>query len=58
MIAALLQGVGLGLVICVLMGPIFFTMLGIALHYGKKAALLFVVGVFLSDTIYAMLVFG
>lgn len=58
MLHVLIEGISIWLLICVLVGPVFFALLGIAIHYTKRAAIWFAVGMLLSDIVYAMLAYG
>lgn len=57
MFEAIVHGIGLGLLMAVLVGPVFFALMGVALHYSKRAAIWFAVGTSLSDCIYALIVY-
>jgi len=49
MIEPVLSGIGFGLILAVLVGPVFFTLLQTALHEGFKAGVHLATGVLLSD---------
>tara|TARA_Y100000589_G_scaffold332298_1_gene391331 strand:+ start:4378 stop:4986 length:609 start_codon:yes stop_codon:yes gene_type:complete len=49
MINAILEGFFLGLVLAVLIGPVFFQMIDLSISKNKKTALIFAFGVWLSD---------
>lgn len=57
MFAAISEGILLGLVLSVLTGPIFFTILQVSIERGKKAGTLLVAGQWVSDYIYIGLTF-
>lgn len=52
MIAALLEGIAWGLLLSLLTGPIFFTIVQVSMERGFKAGLALVSGQWLSDFIY------
>ena len=52
MIAALLEGIAWGLLLSLLTGPIFFTIVQVSMERGFKAGLVLVSGQWLSDFIY------
>ena len=51
------QGIKIGLVLCFMIGPIFFTLLQTAVEEGFRAAAMVGVGIWLSDLSYILLVF-
>lgn len=55
---AILHGIWLWLLMCILVGPVFFALMSIALHYSKRAAIRFAIGTSLSDLVYATIVFA
>lgn len=58
MLKAILQWIGLGLLMCVLVGPVFFALISVALHYSRRAAIRFAIGTAVSDLIYAGAVYA
>ncbi len=52
MTASILEGIGWGLMLAVLTGPIFFTIVQVSIERGFKAGLALVSGQWLSDFIY------
>lgn len=55
MTASILEGIGWGLMLAVLTGPIFFTIVQVSIERGFKAGLALVSGQWLSDFIYIVL---
>jgi len=49
---AIIKGVGLGMMLSILAGPAFFLLIYTSLRLGWQAALLFALGVWISDFIY------
>ena len=45
----LFSGIGFGLLLAIMLGPVFFTILQTSLHEGFKAGLFLAFGVLLSD---------
>lgn len=52
MIEPVLSGITFGLLLAVMLGPVFFTLLQTSLHEGFKAGVYLAFGVFLSDAMY------
>ena len=52
MINLLLSGIGLGLLLSIMLGPIFFVVLETSIKKGARSALFLDLGVFLSDIMY------
>lgn len=55
MLHALINGLGLGLLLAIAVGPIIFSIIKISLGYGKKAGYAFITGVCLCDAILILL---
>ncbi len=55
--AALFHGVKVGLVLCFLIGPIFFTLIQTAVEQGFRASAMIGLGVWVSDFIYILAAF-
>ena len=53
----ILTGIGFGLILAVILGPVFFTLLQTALHEGFKAGVHLAFGVFLSDTFWILILY-
>lgn len=53
----LLQGIGLGLVLATLVGPIFFSLIQTSIKNGFKNAVIMSVGITISDIIYILLIY-
>jgi threonine/homoserine/homoserine lactone efflux protein len=49
---AFLNGIGFGMILAVLIGPVFFSLLQTSLHKGVKAGTLMAAGVVISDAFY------
>jgi threonine/homoserine/homoserine lactone efflux protein len=58
MLDPLLSGIGFGLILAVILGPVFFTLLQTALHEGFKAGAHFAYGVFLSDAAWIIVAYS
>lgn len=52
MFSAIIAGLGFGLIMSILMGPVIFAIIKYSISYGWKAGMSFVLGVSLSDIIY------
>lgn len=50
MLEPIISGITFGLILAIMLGPVFFALLQTSLHEGFKAAAYLAVGVFLSDT--------
>lgn len=57
MINLLLGGIGLGLVLSLMLGPVFFVLLETSIKKGIKSALYLDLGVFISDILYITIAF-
>ncbi len=57
MLDALIKGYGLGLMLSLLAGPAFFVLVYTSLRLGWRAALLFALGVWLSDLLYIVIAY-
>ena len=53
----LLKGVATGLLLSIMVGPVFFVLLETSIRKGVKAALFIDLGVFLSDVVYIIIAF-
>lgn len=56
MTEAVFSGIGLGLVLAVLIGPVFFLLINVSLADGFKPAMYIATGVVLSDALYILIV--
>lgn len=52
MIEPVISGIGFGLIICIMIGPVFFALLQTSLHEGFKAGVHLATGVLLSDAFW------
>lgn len=52
---ALLKGILFGLLLAVLIGPVFFALLQTSIHKGFRSGLLLAIGISLSDTMYVVI---
>jgi len=57
MIEPVLSGIGFGLILAIMVGPVFFTLLQTALHEGFKAGVHLAAGVLLSDACWISLAY-
>ena len=57
MLEPILSGIGFGLLLTVLVGPVFFTLLQTALHEGFRAGVHVATGVLISDTCWILLAY-
>ena len=57
MLEPVLSGIGFGLLLTVLVGPVFFTLLQTALHEGFRAGVHLATGVLISDVCWILLVY-
>ncbi len=57
MLDPILTGIGFGLILAVILGPVFFTLLQTALHEGFKAGVHLAFGVFLSDSFWILILY-
>ncbi|MFK8039114.1 MAG: LysE family translocator [Crocinitomicaceae bacterium] len=57
MINVLLGGIGLGLVLSLMLGPVFFVLLETSIQKGVRSALYLDLGVFISDILYITIAF-
>ncbi len=57
MILIILKGIGLGLVIATLVGPVFFSLLQASIKHGVRQALFMALGISLSDATYIFLTY-
>ena len=55
LLAAIGQGILLGLTLAILTGPAFFALLQTSIRYGYKSGIAFAIGVFVSDTTLILL---
>jgi threonine/homoserine/homoserine lactone efflux protein len=55
MIAALLKGLGIGLLLIFSVGPVIFTIIKQSINHGKRGGFSFITGVWLSDIIWVVL---
>jgi threonine/homoserine/homoserine lactone efflux protein len=54
MLQPLLQGLGLGLALSLILGPILFTIVGASLRYGWRAGVFVAAGIWLSDILFVL----
>lgn len=57
MIQALLEGVGMGLVLSLMVGPVFFALITASMEQGFRYAFVLALGILVSDLIYVALTF-
>src|SRR6187401_3818963 len=57
MIEPILSGIGFGLLLTVLVGPVFFTLLQTALHEGFRAGVHLATGVLISDVCWIVITY-
>ncbi|MFN0048011.1 MAG: LysE family translocator [Cytophagales bacterium] len=57
MIFIVLKGIGLGLVIATLVGPVFFSLLQTSIKQGHRQAIFMALGISLSDAFYILLTY-
>jgi threonine/homoserine/homoserine lactone efflux protein len=57
MLEPILSGIGFGLILAIMVGPVFFTLLQTALHEGFKAGVHLATGVLLSDACWISLAY-
>lgn len=55
LLQAILEGLILGLTVCILIGPAFFALINISIKTGHRAGVAFATGIFISDFICASL---
>lgn len=55
MIAALIKGMGLGLLLSITVGPIVFAIIKLSMKFGHKAGYAFIVGVSMSDLVLVLM---
>jgi threonine/homoserine/homoserine lactone efflux protein len=56
MITIILQGIMMGIILCLMVGPIFFQLIQICIESNSRTALIYVAGAWLSDFICILLV--
>jgi threonine/homoserine/homoserine lactone efflux protein len=56
MITIILQGIMMGIVLCLMVGPIFFQLIQITIESNPRTALIYVAGAWLSDLLCILLV--
>lgn len=54
---ALLKGIAFGLLLAVMMGPVFFSLIQNSIHKGPKAGIFMALGISISDASYIFLVY-
>jgi threonine/homoserine/homoserine lactone efflux protein len=52
MIGAFLEGINMGLLLCLMIGPVFFALMGSSIDHGFKNAAILAIGVLFSDLVY------
>ena len=57
MIQSLLEGISMGLLLSVIIGPVFFTLITSSMEHGFRYALVLALGIFISDSLYALLTY-
>ncbi len=55
--SAVVEGIGLGLVLAILTGPAFFALLQTSIRNGYKSGIAFAIGIFVSDTTLILLAY-
>ena len=53
----LLQGIQTGLVLCIMLGPIFFALVQAGVERGMRAGLMVGLGIWISDLIFILSIF-
>ena len=54
MFAAILEGLEMGLLLSMMIGPVFFALVNTSLDHGFKQSAILAFGVFLSDLVYVL----
>ena len=57
MIQSLVEGVSMGLLLCLLVGPVFFALISSSMQRGFRYAAMLAFGILVSDSLYAMLTY-
>jgi threonine/homoserine/homoserine lactone efflux protein len=57
MMQSLLEGISMGLLLSVMVGPVFFTLITGSMEHGFRYALVLAFGIFISDSLYALLTY-
>lgn len=57
MIESLLEGVSMGLLLSVIIGPVFFALITNSMQYGFRYAMSLAMGIFVSDSLYGLLTY-
>lgn len=57
MIESLLEGIGMGLLLSLMVGPVFFTLITASMEQGFRQALVLALGILVSDLIYVAITF-
>jgi len=52
---SLLEGIGMGLVLSMIVGPVFFALIQHSIEYGFKHAMFMAMGILFSDTVYVLI---
>lgn len=55
MSGAIIEGVGMGLVLSMIIGPVFFALIQNSIEYGFRQSVFMAMGILLSDSIYVMI---
>ncbi|TDQ18863.1 threonine/homoserine/homoserine lactone efflux protein [Algoriphagus boseongensis] len=55
--SSLLEGVSMGLLLSVIVGPVFFTLITNSLQHGFRYAMVLALGILCSDTLYVLLTY-
>lgn len=58
MLKVLLEGLVMGLTLCIMVGPAFFTLIQTSLQNGYRSGIAFAFGIFLSDTFCVVLAYA
>jgi threonine/homoserine/homoserine lactone efflux protein len=54
---SLIEGISMGLLLSVIVGPVFFTLITNSLQHGFRYAMILALGILASDTLYVMLTY-
>ena len=57
MIQALIEGVGMGLLLSLMIGPVFFTLIQTSLEQGFRHSFILATGILFSDLIYVLITY-
>lgn len=52
---SLVEGIGMGLVLCLIIGPVFFALIQNSIEYGFRHSVVMALGILVSDSIYVVI---